>query len=88
MKNRIDVLLVSRGLYESREKARRILMAGLVFVNGQRCDKAGTAVAEDALIEVRGDDCPYVSRGGLKLAHALDAFELDVSGLVDRKSVV
>ena len=76
------MLLVSRGLCESREKARRILMAGLVFVNGQRCDKAGTAVAEDALIEVRGDDCPYVSRGGLKLAHALDAFELDVSGQI------
>ena len=57
-------------------------MAGLVFVDGQRCDKAGTAVAEDAAIEVRGDDCPYVSRGGLKLARALERFELDMTGRI------
>ena len=57
-------------------------MAGLVFVDGQRCDKAGTAVAEDAVIEVRGDDCPYVSRGGLKLARALERFELDMTGRI------
>ena len=57
-------------------------MAGLVFVDGQRCDKAGTAVPVDAKIEVRGDDCPYVSRGGLKLAHALDRFGLDMEDLI------
>ena len=82
MKSRIDVLLVEQGFCETREKAKRIIMAGLVFVDGQRCDKAGTAVAEDAHIEVRGDDCPYVSRGGLKLERALDRFGLDMKGLV------
>ena len=82
MKSRIDVLLVEQGFCETREKAKRIIMAGLVFVDGQRCDKAGTAVPEDAKIEVRGDDCPYVSRGGLKLERALDRFGLDMKGLV------
>ena len=82
MKSRIDVLLVDRGYCETREKAKRIVMAGLVFVDGQRCDKPGTNVAEDARIEVRGDDCPYVSRGGLKLARALDRFGLDMTGRV------
>ena len=80
MKNRIDVLLVEQGFCETREKAKRIIMAGLVFVDGQRCDKAGTSVPEDAKIEVKGDDCPYVSRGGLKLARALERFCLDVTG--------
>ena len=82
MKSRIDVLLVEQGFCETREKAKRVIMAGLVFVDGQRCDKAGTAVAEDAAIEVRGDDCPYVSRGGLKLARALERFELDMTGRI------
>ena len=82
MKSRIDVLLVDRGYCETREKAKRIVMAGLVFVDGQRCDKPGTNVAEDAKIEVRGDDCPYVSRGGLKLARALERFGLDMTGKV------
>ncbi|MCR4806022.1 MAG: TlyA family RNA methyltransferase [Clostridia bacterium] len=82
MKNRIDVLLTEKGLSQTREKAKRVIMAGLVFVDGQRCDKAGTMVDEDARIEVRGDDCPYVSRGGLKLERALDSFGLDVNGLV------
>ena len=82
MKSRIDVLLVDRGYCETREKAKRIVMAGLVFVDGQRCDKPGTNVAEDANIEVRGDDCPYVSRGGLKLARALERFGLDMNGKV------
>ena len=82
MKNRIDVLLVERGFCETREKAKRIVMAGLVFVEGQRCDKPGTAVPEEAAIEVRGDDCPYVSRGGLKLARALERFGLDMTGKI------
>ena len=76
------MLLVERGYCATREKAKRIIMAGLVFVDGQRCDKAGTNVPEDAKIEVRGDDCPYVSRGGLKLAHALERFGLDVKDMV------
>ena len=76
------MLLVERGFCETREKAKRIIMAGLVFVDGQRCDKAGTNVAEDAKIEVRGDDCPYVSRGGLKLERALERFDLDMTGLI------
>lgn len=82
MKSRIDVLLVEQGFCETREKAKRIVMAGLVFVDGQRCDKPGTGVAPDARIEVKGDDCPYVSRGGLKLQRALDRFGLDMAGLV------
>jgi 23S rRNA (cytidine1920-2'-O)/16S rRNA (cytidine1409-2'-O)-methyltransferase len=82
LKIRIDVLLVERGFCETREKSKRIIMAGLVFVDGQRCDKAGTNVAEDAKIEVRGDDCPYVSRGGLKLERALERFDLDMTGLI------
>ena len=82
MKSRIDVLLVEKGLCETREKARRVIMAGLVFVDGQRCDKPGTNVAVDAAIEVRGDDCPYVSRGGLKLERALDRFGLGMNGFV------
>ena len=82
MKSRIDVLLVEQGFCETREKVKRIIMAGLVFVDGQRCDKAGTAVAEDCRIEVRGDDCPYVSRGGLKLQRALDRFALDMKDRV------
>lgn len=82
MKSRIDILLVDREFCETREKAKRVIMAGLVFVDGQRCDKAGTTVAEDAKIEVRGDDCPYVSRGGLKLARALERFELDMTDLI------
>ncbi len=73
---------MEQGCCATREKAKRIIMAGLVFVDGQRCDKAGTNVSEDAVIEVRGDDCPYVSRGGLKLERALDRFSLDMQGLV------
>ncbi|NMA93315.1 MAG: TlyA family RNA methyltransferase [Clostridiales bacterium] len=82
MKRRIDALITERGLAESREKAKRIVMAGLVFVDGERCEKPGTMVAEDSEIEVKGDDCPYVSRGGLKLEAALDEFGIDVAGLV------
>lgn len=79
---RLDVLLVRKGLYPSRERARSVIMAGRVFVNGRRVDKAGTAVAADAQIQIRGKDCPYVSRGGLKLARALDEFGIDLQGKV------
>ena len=82
MKNRIDVLLTEKGLAPTREKAKRVIMAGLVFVDGQRCDKAGAMVETDAQIEVRGSDCPYVSRGGFKLERALNSFELDPAGWI------
>ena len=71
MKTRLDVLLVSRGLMESREKAKAVIMAGNVFVNGEREDKAGAMFDEKAQIEVRGHKLPYVSRGGLKLEKAV-----------------
>jgi len=76
------VLLVERALAPSRERARAIVMAGVVFVDGVRCDKPGTNVAPDADVTVKGGDHPWVSRGGVKLAHALDAFDLDASGAV------
>lgn len=73
-KDRIDRVLVARGLVDSRTKAAALVMAGQVVVDGQRIDKPGTMVAEEAEIRVRGDDNPYVSRGGLKLAGALARF--------------
>ena len=73
---RLDVALVDRGLLDSRQKAQAHIMAGLVFVDGRRVDKPGTAVAEDAQIEVRGHALPYVSRGGLKLEKAMRTFPI------------
>lgn len=73
-KTRLDVLLTERGLAETREKARALIMAGEVFVNGQRSDKPGSAYAGDVAVEVRGSGLKYVSRGGLKLERALDVF--------------
>jgi 23S rRNA (cytidine1920-2'-O)/16S rRNA (cytidine1409-2'-O)-methyltransferase len=80
-KGRIDRLLVERGLVDSREKATRLILAGEVLVDGERVDKAGAMVSTTADIEVRGRS-PYVSRGGEKLAHALDAFHVDPRGRV------
>lgn len=80
-KIRLDRLLVERNLVESREMARRLIMAGEVLVNEQVSDKPGRQVPEDAQVRVRAR-LPYVSRGGLKLAAALDDFNLDVTGLV------
>jgi len=80
-KRRIDLLLVERGLAESREKAQALIMAGLVFVGERPALKPGALVPEDAPLEVRGR-LPYVGRGGIKLAYALDAFRLDVSEMV------
>ena len=80
-KQRLDLLLVQRGLVETREQARRLIMAGEVTVGGQVQDKPGQAVSADAELAVRAP-LPYVSRGGLKLAAALDDFALDVGGLV------
>ena len=82
VKKRLDLLLVERGLAESRQRAQAVIMSGEVFVNGQRVDKPGTAVAEDAQIEVRGGTLAYVSRGGLKLEKAMAAFPIDLNGAV------
>lgn len=79
---RLDQLLVERGLFPSREKARRAVMAGWVEVDGRLVDKAGTAVETEARIEVTGDPEPYVSRGGRKLEAALDHFGIDPSGWI------
>ena len=81
-KERLDMLLVQRGLCESRSKAQAVIMSGQVFVDGQKCDKAGTSVDEEAQIEVRGNHCPFVSRGGLKLEKALRDFGVDPTGFV------
>lgn len=81
-RKRVDVLLVERGLVESRARAQAIVLAGKVFSGEQRVDKAGTKLPVDAPLEVRGRDHPYVSRGGVKLEGALEAFGLDVAGVV------
>lgn len=78
MKQRLDVLLVERGLAESREKAKAIIMSGNVFVEGVREDKAGTSFDEKVNIEIKGHVLPYVSRGGLKLEKAIKEFDLSV----------
>jgi len=81
-KIRLDQLVFDKGLTESRERAKTSIMSGLVFVNGQRMDKPGTPVDENAVIELKGDAVPYVSRGGLKLEKALKVFNFDPSELV------
>ena len=80
-KARLDQLLVTRGLAPTRARAQAVILAGKVYVGGARADKAGALVADDAVIEVRGADHAYVSRGGVKLAGALDALGVDVRGL-------
>lgn len=82
MKERLDVLLVKRNLAESREKAKAVIMAGNVFVDGQREDKAGTTFSPDVSIEIKGHTLPYVSRGGLKLEKALAVFDVNVENKV------
>jgi 23S rRNA (cytidine1920-2'-O)/16S rRNA (cytidine1409-2'-O)-methyltransferase len=77
-KLRLDALLVERGLAESRARAQALVLAGLVWSDGKRLDKPGTSLAADAPLELRGRDHPWVSRGGVKLAHALDHFAIDV----------
>lgn len=81
-KERLDVLLVELGEFESREKAKRNIMAGLVFVDGQRVDKAGTKVKRDSDITIKGKALPYVSRGGLKLEKAIKEYGVTVDGKV------
>jgi len=81
-KPRADQLLVDRGLAESRARAQALILAGLVFSGERKIEKAGQALAADALLSVRGKDHPFVSRGGIKLAFALDHFGWDVTGAV------
>ena len=81
-KKRLDVLLCERGLAESRQRAQADIMGGFVYVDGQKALKAGMPVGEEAVIEVRGRAIPYVSRGGLKLAKAVECFSLSLEGLV------
>src|SRR5439155_4233084 len=81
-KRRADQLLVEQGLAESRAKAQALILAGLVSAGGRRVDKPGTALAEDTELALAGRDHPWVSRGGIKLAFALDHFALDPSGMI------
>lgn len=81
-KKRLDVLLVERGMFESRQKAQATIMSGLVYVNGQKVDKAGNPTDENASVEVRGKALKYVSRGGLKLEKAMASFPIDLQGKV------
>ena len=82
MKERLDVLMVQRSLAESREKAKALIMSGIVYVNGQKEDKAGTSFDDMAQIEVRGSTLKYVSRGGLKLEKAMSHFGVELEGKV------
>lgn len=79
-KDRLDNILVARGITESRERARGMILAGKVLVNEQHCDKPGTKFSFDVVIRCLGNDLPYVSRGGLKLEKALQVFQLDLTG--------
>lgn len=81
-KRRLDHLLVERGLAPTRAKAQALVLAGTVFSGERRLDKPGATLGADAPLEVRGKDHPFVSRGGVKLAHALDQFKIDPRGLV------
>ncbi len=81
-KRRADQLLLDRGLVDSRARAQAVILAGLVFSGTRRIDKAGQPIAEDAAIELRGQDHPWVSRGGLKLAHGLAAFGFSPAGRI------
>ena len=81
MKKRLDILLTEKGLFETREKARIAVMEGHVYVNGAISDKPGNQISEDASVEIRGNTCPYVSRGGYKLEKAISVFGIDPTGL-------
>ncbi len=80
-KKRLDVLLYEKGFAESREKAKAIIMSGIVYANNQKADKAGAVYPEDSVIEVRGSTLKYVSRGGLKLEKAVDVFGVELNGV-------
>ena len=80
MKERLDVLLTEKNFYDSRARAKAMIMAGKIFVDGQRVDKAGTLIPVDAEIKILGEELPFVSRGGLKLQKALDVFKINLVG--------
>jgi len=80
IKERLDVLLVNRGFFQSREKAKASVMAGVVYVNGEKIDKPGTKFDENVDIEVKENPIPYVSRGGLKIEKAIEYFKIDMNG--------
>ncbi|WP_339692928.1 TlyA family RNA methyltransferase [uncultured Parasphingorhabdus sp.] len=82
VKQRVDQILADRGLADSRAKAQAYIMAGLVTVAGKKIDKPGHKIASDAAIELKGKDHPWVSRGGIKLDHALQHFDIDVTGMI------
>ena len=82
MKTRLDVALVERGLCQSRERAKAVIMSGIVYVNNQKADKPGQDVAEADKIEVRGETLRYVSRGGLKLEKAMEVFPITLQGAI------
>ena len=81
MSERLDVAMVAKGLAQSREKARALIMAGVVYVEGARADKAGMPVGDAVSIEVRENPIPFVSRGGLKLQKALEVFPIRLEGV-------
>ena len=81
-RERLDVMLVERGVFESRTKAQAAIMAGLVLVDGKNAGKAGELIGQDAVLTLKADPCPYVSRGGLKLKAALDEFSIAAEGRV------
>ncbi len=82
MKQRLDILLTEKNLFDSRARAKAMIMAGKILVNGQKVDKAGTLIAPDAEIRILGAEIPFVSRGGLKLQKALDVFKIIMSGKI------
>ncbi|MBR1645284.1 MAG: TlyA family RNA methyltransferase [Selenomonadaceae bacterium] len=82
MKQRLDILLTEKNFFDSRTRAQAMIMAGKILVDGQKIDKSGTLVAIDAEIRVLGEEMPFVSRGGLKLQKALDAFKIVLSGKI------
>jgi len=82
LKDRLDVILVSKGLFPSREKAKASIMAGVVLVNGKIVDKAGTSVSDESEFTIKSAICPYVSRGGLKLAKALELYSFSLEGAI------
>ena len=82
MKQRLDILLTEKNFFDSRARAKAMIMAGKILVNGQKIDKAGTLIAPDAEIKILGEEMPFVSRGGLKLQKALDVFKIVLSGKI------
>lgn len=82
MKQRLDIVLTEKNFFDSRARAKAMIMAGKILVNGQKIDKAGTLIADDAEIRILGEEMPFVSRGGLKLQKALDVFRINLSGKI------